>query len=152
MSDQNELTPERKKVLRNKHPLYSRLSGEVVWGLYEEQGFDAHDCGKAMDAFIEAMHATVATMDRLERDPRAFLAVKAGDTACPGCTAFSGRAVQASNPAWLQCLPPFGVGCKAACEALDESAVREEGYTIINTAIPERPACPLLCCRVAAGG
>lgn len=60
------LSPEQKKVLRGKHPLYSKLSGDVVWCIFEELGYSAEACERAMDDFFAAMQQTLLVMQHME--------------------------------------------------------------------------------------
>ena len=48
--DSATLPDAEKKRLRNSHPLYGRMNGEVIWMAYEELGYDAEACATVMDA------------------------------------------------------------------------------------------------------
>ena len=91
MNDGEELSAERGRALRARHPLYARLNGEVVWMLYEELGWDAGQCGRYMDRFLADMQAALAVMDAVEQAPQRRFRI-AGRTlpdgreeCCPGC-------------------------------------------------------------------
>ena len=99
--------------LLQKHKLFSKLSGQVVWNLAEEAGADESQLDAFM-AFFEAQKArAIALLEALARDPDSWLILEldAAATACPACTRLAGLAVPATHPDLLDYLPPFGLGC-----------------------------------------
>ncbi len=143
MEQKEELSSEEKKALRNRHPLYTRLSGDVVWALFEDLGYDPERCGEAMDAFIAEMHHTLAVMRRLETDAAAYLVLRG--KLCERCALLADQALSAANPDWRRFLPPFAVGCRITCDALDAAAVKEAGCAVLPDGEAAPPDCPLLC-------
>lgn len=109
------LSTERRQALRAGHPLYARLSGDVVWGLYEELGYSAEACGQAMDAFIDQMHEVLAVMDTLETTQAPGLSLVLGVPACEQAGHLGGMVISGGDPAWRELLPPFAVGCRMGC-------------------------------------
>lgn len=107
------LSSQRHKELRNRHPLYKRLSGESVWVFLEELGLDETQCELFMDAFFRQMDHILACMDALESEPhqaaRITGSAEACCTACAACT--ERRLLPDSDPAYGDLLPPFGIGC-----------------------------------------
>lgn len=145
MSLEKVLSPERKKFLRSRHPLYTRLSGDVVWGLFEESGYSAEACEKAMDAFIAGMYAVLSVMDQLEANEATYLVVHGDGNVCEACRPLLGKAVSRNNPAWWRFVPPFAVGCAMNCAALTETDIRKNGYAMVSSHVVSPPRCPLVC-------
>lgn len=148
MLHDSQLSSRRKQSLRGSHPLYRRLSGDVIWALYEEQGFTQEECGIAMDAFIAQMHNVLAVMARIEEDKNLFLGFEYRQRGCEQCAGLAGKAVPGSDPEWRRCLPPYAVGCSVDCIALDKQELLQRGVTIEASStllLPERPLmCPLV--------
>ncbi len=153
MSQEEELSAGESRELRNRHPLYARLSGDVIWALFEELGYDDEQCGQALDAAIAQMHHVLAVMRRLENDPTAYFVLR-GDPVCECCAPLLRGAFPAARPAWRRFLPPFAVGCRMSCEILDAAVLKEKGYSVLADGEFAPPDCPLLCpllCEGAGG-
>lgn len=116
------LSPQRHKELRNRHPLYKRLSGESVWVFLEELGLDEAQCELFMDAFFRQMDHILACMDALESDPhRAMRITGNAEACCTACAACAGRRLLPdSDPGYGDLLPPFGIGCPLLLQPEDE--------------------------------
>lgn len=151
MTDQPALSPSRSKELRNRHPLYRRLSGESVWLFLEELGLDETQCEAFMDAFFRQMEAVLLDMDKLERQPD--LVGTVSGLPLPGCTC-GGR--HGCRLAWPTSgpgvpLPPYAVGCplrvrvhsREDAPALpDECVSADAPWT--SAAAPPEMLCPVL--------
>ena len=66
--DSAKLSDAEKKRLRNSHPLYGRMNGEVIWVAYEELGYDAETCATAMDAELEPYDSARVHLASLTRE------------------------------------------------------------------------------------
>lgn len=139
------LSPERKKFLRGRHPLFKRLSGDVIWGLYEELGYDDDACGTAMDDFFVEMTEVLTAMDCLERNAGACFTVTADTVPCAQCQAVFGAVFTTSAPDWRHFLPPFAVGCQLRCTPLppEHDTAAEDAPRAAPANAP--PQCGLLC-------
>lgn len=141
------LSSERGRELRRRHPLFSRLSGDVIWALYEDLGYDAEACGRAMDDFIARMHTVLEAVDRLEKGEARYFAL---ENIPPGCVAAlprKGEALCAHGVGWQQLLPPYAVGCPVTVRVLADEAGQAGDTAQGCTTKPAfaRPGCPLLC-------
>lgn len=145
MSRERALSSEESRALRSRHPLYTRLSGDVIWGLFEESGLDAEACGKAMDDFIADMMEILPAMDRLERQEAEYFVFRLKASACDRCASLDGKAVAVTNPNWRRLLPPFAVGCAVSCRALDEAELAREACTVVQPEDLETPERKLIC-------
>lgn len=109
------------KELLQEHPLFNRLSGQIVWYLFEERGYEPEQIDGFMQRFERLKLQTADLMRRL-RDPANRGGVllfehadaPEGDASspCARCQALAGtaRALDGSNlNAWL---PPFSLGCR----------------------------------------
>lgn len=108
--DSATLPDAEKKRLRNSHPLYGRMNGEVIWMAYEELGYDAEACATVMDAELDLRHRTVSLMATLEQSPDACCVLELPDAPCASCTAcpnLTRLAIDAATPQWRQWLPPL---------------------------------------------
>lgn len=114
---ENALDSTQSRQLRNQHPLYTKLSGDVVWLLYEERGYDAKACEQAMDAFIATMHSTLAVMHSIESGAAHHFIVQ-GKPCCTQYRHLAGKIFAASGPNWREYLPPYAVGCPLTCRLL----------------------------------
>ncbi len=148
MKNKNTISAERGKELRGRHPLYSRLSGEVVWGLYEELGYSVEDCGKAMDVFLEQMCEILLVMDALEAKSEGCFILEFSNSECAGSQNISERVIPVSKADWRKFLPPFAVGCNAAIKMLNAAEPKPSSN---NTVLGENEftshcllICPLL--------
>lgn len=141
------LTDDEKRAMRGRHPLYTRLSGDVVWGLFEETGCTAEQCGGLMDAFIEEMHNIIDSMAVLERAEVSAFVLDVPESACENCRALHGIRVPLAYANWRDLLPPFAVGCLARLR-LEKDCPASAFFTA-----PKRPDCALLCpcCTLATG-
>ncbi|OLN24751.1 hypothetical protein DVDV_3960 [Desulfovibrio sp. DV] len=99
--------------LLQKHKLFSKLSGQVVWNLAEEAGADESQLDAFMAFFEAQKERATALLEALARDPDSWLILEldAAAAACPACTRLAGLAVPATHPDLLDYLPPFGLGC-----------------------------------------
>jgi len=107
------------KDLLQEHPLFARLSGQVVWYLFEERGFAPEDIDGFMLRF-EALKAETAALLRQVRGPDNrggwLLLERAVDAAsgavCPACSRYSGACAPLDAPEILAFVPPFSLGCR----------------------------------------
>lgn len=145
MSLERALSSEESRALRSRHPLYTRLSGDVIWGLFEESGLDEEACGRAMDDFIADMMEILPVMDRLERGEAEYFVFRVKGTACDRYASLDGKAVAVANQDWRRFLPPFAVGCAVSCRALNEAELAPEACTAIQAGDLEIPEGKLIC-------
>ncbi len=134
-----ELAPEVKKRLRAEHPLYTRLSGDVVWALLEEAGLDPEHCEVMMDEVLAAMNQTLKAMAAVEQGSALALRLQLDEDACPHAAALNGAVINPANGDWKKALPPYAVGCSALGIAADVPG-QDAGQDL-----PPRPACGLIC-------
>lgn len=152
MTDQPALSSLRSKELRNRHPLYRRLSGESVWLFLEELGLDEAECEAFMDAFFRQMEAVLREMDKLERQPD-LVGMVSGQP-LPGCSCGGRHGCQA---AWPESrpgvpLPPYGVGCPLRVRSVsreDAPALPAERLSAAAS-LPFAAASPEILCPVLA--
>lgn len=111
MNTQTDLSSLRHKELRNRHPLYRRLSGEGVWLFLEELGLTEAQCEAFMEVFFQQMEAILGVMDRLETSQE-YIGIIDG-TPLDGCTCPcrpGGRAAWPETTPGFP-LPPYAIGC-----------------------------------------
>ena len=139
----------KKKRLRNSHPLYGRMNGEVIWMAYEELGYDAETCATAMDAELDLRHRTVSLMATLEQCPDACCVLELPEAPCASCTAcpdLEHLSIDAMTPQWRQWLPPYAIGCRVHARLLSHKDARQAGCSPVKgDDLPRRGMlCPCL--------
>ena len=110
-----QLSPQRHKELRGRHPLYSRLSGEAIWVFLEDMGLTPEQCDAFMAAFFRQMDQVLAVMDIMDENPHVHAAITCGkyspEHVCSACRQRCEKVISSEQPEWIQSLPPFGIGC-----------------------------------------
>ena len=147
--DSATLSDAEKKRLRNSHPLYGRMNGEVIWVAYEELGYDAETCATAMDAELDLRHRTVSLMATLEQCPDACCVLELPEAPCASCTAcpdLEHLSIDAMTPQWRQCLPPYAIGCRVHARLLSHKDAQQAGCSPVKgDDLPRRGMlCPCL--------
>ncbi len=147
--DSATLSDAEKKRLRNSHPLYGRMNGEVIWVAYEELGYDAETCATAMDAELDLRHRTVSLMATLEQCPDACCVLELPEAPCASCTAcpdLEHLSIDAMTPQWRQWLPPYAIGCRVHARLLSHKDARQAGcFPVKGDDLPRRGMlCPCL--------
>ena len=129
--DSSALPAAENKRLRDSHPLYGRMYGEVIWMAYEELGLDAGACATALDAELALRRRTLDIMATLERSPGPDLAH---------------LYVDAAAPQWQQWLPPYAIGCRVHARLLSHEEARQAGFRAPEGSDPprRRMLCPCL--------
>jgi hypothetical protein len=121
-----------KQELIARHPLFSKLSGQVIWLLFEEHDADPADIGAFMDHFMPHFTGQLDVLRRLLEHPDGWLRIRvsappgaesdAARAACPACAALDGSFLAASDPRLAAFLPPYSLGCRARAEFVDAAA------------------------------
>jgi hypothetical protein len=109
------------KDLLQKHPLFTRLSGQIVWYLFEERGYEPELIDGFMQRF-ERLKSETAELMRRARDPanqggvlvieRSLDSDDASGAPCALCTALENVALALDAPQLEIWLPPFSLGCR----------------------------------------
>ena len=110
--DSATLPDAEKKRLRNSHPLYGRMNGEVIWMAYEELGYDAEACATVMDAELDLRHRTVSLMATLEQSPDACCVLELPDAPCASCTTVAAVAAPLRHRLPRPCPPAVAYGSR----------------------------------------
>lgn len=142
--DSSALPAAENKRLRDSHPLYGRMNGEVIWMAYEELGLDAGACATAMDAELALRRRTLDIMATLERSPGACCVPELPDAPCASCTACPDLAhlyVDAAAPQWQQWLPPYAIGCRVHARLLSHEEARQAGFRAPEGSDPPGAGC-----------
>lgn len=141
------------KELLERHPLFRRLSGQIVWYLFEERDIPP----ETIDAYFASLEACrIETLDLMRRllDPPADLGrvhlhvrlVPGDENAppCPRCGRMHDILIPADHPRLLEYLPPYGLGCRARGRLLAEA---EAAHLLTRqpAELPEPPGHELSC-------
>lgn len=116
-------------TLAQKHPLFSRLSGQVIWYLFEERDIPVPVIEAFMDKVIVWLRQWVDLLRPiLEDEPGApgFLRIHLAKTrgagqACSFCQGLEGKILRLNEPNARRFLPPYSVGCRTRAELLHEA-------------------------------
>lgn len=112
-----------------QHPMFRRLSGQVIWALLEENDASQEECGLFMDTFYERFQNLVRVLARTKSHPHGFIRIIAGPahdklhdegpcTGCTGCDSLAGAIYPANMPNLIEHLPPYSIGCSLSMEFL----------------------------------
>lgn len=141
------------KELLLQHPLFKKLSGQIVWYMFEERDVPPED----VDSFFTHLEACrVETLDAMRHllhppsdDESACLLieVRQGREApppCSRCKAMDGVVLPADHPRLLEYMPPYSVGCRARARVISS----ERGAKLLEkqgNSLPEPPGYELHC-------
>lgn len=117
------------------HPLYSRITGQVIWLLFEENDARPDDIDAFMDLFLKRKQRDLETMQVLLDNPAMYLQVQLQDIPCLQkthatnlnktlpppclrCAALDGHVLPASHPDLISLMPPFALGCHCTPKAI----------------------------------
>ncbi|MFI3270484.1 MAG: hypothetical protein R3Y11_00015 [Pseudomonadota bacterium] len=142
-----------------QHPMFRRLSGQVIWALLEENDASQEECGLFMDTFYERFQAMVRVLARTKSHPSGYIRITAGKAhdilptalptgaegckGCVGCSSLAGTIYPASMPKLIEHLPPYSIGCSLGMEflkalpELSEAKAANKADVIVQDALPE---------------
>lgn len=102
------------------HPLFKRLSGQVIWALLEEAELDPDAIDAFMDRFEKLRAETLSLLDELDNEGGALEIVARNATcpACESCASLVGRCIPGDVPAPYSLMPPYGLGCRLTARHL----------------------------------
>ncbi|SHN63169.1 hypothetical protein [Desulfovibrio litoralis] len=110
------------KELQEKHPLFSKITGQVVWVACEEQGMNEEHINMFMDSFMELRETTLELMFKLKDNPSSFLLIKKeprfNHLPCSGCNSMVDCIIPASAPDIYKYMPPYSINCVCRGEYL----------------------------------
>lgn len=120
-------------TLSNLHPLFTRLSGQVIWLLMEEHDASSEDVDAFMDNVMAWKSAHLQTMRRLLEDKKLYLQIAvdriddipADQEACIKCESLSNKIIPASHPDLISMLPPYSLGCRCRGKIITEAELPE---------------------------
>lgn len=110
--------------LLDLHPLFRRLSGEIVWLMFEEHDADPDD----IQAFMDNLHSLLGrTTELIEtvlagEQLQARIVSEGAEPRCEACARLMGRAIDLDREDALTLLPPYGLGCPLRAEVIPPGA------------------------------
>jgi hypothetical protein len=107
------------KQLSDMHPLYSRLTGQVIWLLFEENDARQEDIDAFMDLVLQRKERELDTMRALLENPALYLRVELQDVPClsgniQSRDELSGDMLPPGSPCGIQTALPPACSCCAA--------------------------------------
>lgn len=103
------------KELIESHPLYRRLSGQVIWLMFEERGADENDIQAFLDVYETGKRKNLELMAEALNARNGYkglmLFTARNQRLCERCRNVSGAAVDLSRADIAGWFPPFGLGC-----------------------------------------
>ena len=111
-------------ALAQLHPFFSRLSGQVIWCLFEERDVPPEVIDAFMDRFGSWFRSCLETLRPvLTGDPAMPPYVRvlvdgaawdgAAPSACASCAALHKAVIPTAHPHAVRFLPPYSLGCRA---------------------------------------
>lgn len=113
-------------ALIEAHPVLRRLTGQVIWVMFEE----AEATPEAIQAFLdryEQVKAETLPLVEAALDPGAAPLVRIetdgpGRRWCEHCARMHDKLLRLDGPQALAFLPPYSMGCRARAVAADDAA------------------------------
>jgi len=138
------------KELLDTHPLFNRLTGQVVWMLFEEHGVPLEDIEGFMLRFAEMKAQTASLLRSLRAGPQLWMQLFVpqdiqGVELCEDCLALAGKAIHASHPALIDFVPPFSLGCRLQTRLLDSSDFQRLNSPVLIDTVSDVPRARLVC-------
>ncbi len=148
--------PFSQQELIRLHPLYNRLSGQIIWFMFEEQGLSPEQA----DAFLlQYENERARTLDLLGKalDPGGettndVAAVRIEATQpenlpppCPSCMALDGALLKAGDANLPEFFPPFSLGCRCKAVAVTAAELAAMDDPMFLDASCEPPKRQLVC-------
>ena len=109
----SETAPQRPARLLDLHPLFRRLSGEVVWLMFEEHDADPEDIQAFMDDMHDLLRGTTKLIEASlsgER-VRARIVAEGNRRPCEACARILGKTIALEREGAEKLLPPYALGC-----------------------------------------
>lgn len=102
------------KQLLAEHPLFKRLTGQVVWTLLEEAGLDPDAIDAFMDRYERLKAETIALIKELDEEGGALQIIRDGSerSACDSCNLLVGHCIPGDVIHPIRLMPPYGLGCR----------------------------------------
>lgn len=129
-------TAESKQLLA-EHPLFKRLTGQVVWTLLEEAGLDPDAIDAFMDRYELLKVATIDLLKELDEEGGALEIVEDGakGPACKSCQQLVGWCIPGDVPQPVRLMPPYGLGCRLRARHLLPAELfgNTEARLLLNT-------------------
>lgn len=137
-------------TLSNLHPLFTRLSGQVVWLLMEEHDASSEDINAFMDNVMAWRSAHLQNMRELLEDNSLYMQItidRIGDIpvdqeACKTCEALNGKIIPASHPDFISMLPPYSLGCRCRGKILTKEELPDDSQLL---SVEECPKHSFMC-------
>ncbi len=138
--------------LASRHPLFSRLTGQVIWLLFEEHKASQEDIDAFMEHYLAWRAEQLGVMAGLEANRGAYLRITtdpptdglatdgyiASRPPCKHCRSLNGAILPASHPDVIRCLPPFALGCRCRAELITADRIPENAPLIFSCEMPRR--------------
>ena len=130
--------------LSNAHPLFSRLSGQVLWVLMEEHGVSEADIDAFMDHAMQWRESHLTVMHDLLEHPEQYMQITIDTVeglpqeqhACATCENLRGKVLPASHPDLIAMLPPYSLGCRARARMITKDELPDDAVEIQSSDCP----------------
>lgn len=136
------------KHILELHPLYRRLSGQVIWLMFEERGAPEAHIGAFLESY-EAEKLRNLELMGMALDGSKFshllLTMAREAPACERCLKVSGRAVEIGRPDLAAWFPPYGLGCALRPELISANEYERSGAPALIDPKAKPPRPRLLC-------
>jgi hypothetical protein len=133
------------KTVLEMHPLYRRLSGQVIWLLFEER--EAPEA--RINAFLERYEAQKRRNLELMAQAMSggggsgpshlLFCLDREHDVCGPCRALAGKAMPLGSPDMARWFPPFGLGCAISPGLLSLADHEDLNPAPVDAAVPPEP-------------
>jgi hypothetical protein len=137
------------RKLTELHPLYRRLSGQVIWLMFEEHEAPEKHIGAFLERYERLKRENLELLALALETPSEFthLLLEPARTGhiCSKCAAVSGAAVELNRIDPARRFPPFGLGCALRPKLLTMDEFERMDLAATNPAETDFPEHKLLC-------
>ena len=113
--------------LASRHPLFNRLTGQVIWLLFEERGIEPPVIDAFMGRYLAWRERHLEILrpvleQRAEDTPYIQIQTRPGSGACASCASLNGLILPVGSPLARNFLPPYSLGCRTSAVLLSRAA------------------------------
>lgn len=130
-TDSTELTPAQ---ILDRHPLFRRLSGQIVWYMFEENEAREEDLHAFMDRINDLREEVLEQTELALEKEEMFLRIEqhGPQAPCERCAKLVGKHIQLNMEQSEKMLPPYALGCPLKGELVPPSEGAPDANEILS--------------------
>jgi len=106
--------------LLDRHPLLRRLSGQIIWLMFEEHDIDPDVIQAFLDSMQPVLHGSAEIIEAAMSGEELYarIVTQGERIPCEACSRMVGKAIALGNQGAEALLPPYGLGCPLRAEII----------------------------------